>query len=85
VAEPTFFEVLDGSVNELEGNQLETTFLEPGNDLSDQTTLYAIGLIEILVRRYLRRCFSTYLDHDIGAFAVVCHIWSWCWGDEREM
>jgi hypothetical protein len=31
-------------MNELEGNQLESTFLEPGDDLSDQSTLYAVRL-----------------------------------------
>ena len=41
----TLLEVLGRSVNELEGDELETTLLETADDVSDETALDAIGLL----------------------------------------
>lgn len=40
----TFFEVLFAGKVELGGDELETAFLEPGEDLADETTINAVGL-----------------------------------------
>jgi hypothetical protein len=40
----TLLEVLGGGVDELQGNQLETAFLEAVNDVSDKSALDAVGL-----------------------------------------
>ena len=40
----TLLEVLRGSVNELEGDELEATLLEAADDVPDESTLDAIGL-----------------------------------------
>lgn len=41
----TLLEVLRRSVNELEGDELEATLLETADDVSDETTLDAVGLL----------------------------------------
>jgi hypothetical protein len=37
-------EVLGGCVDELQGDKLESALLKAGNDVSDETTLDAVGL-----------------------------------------
>lgn len=44
MAEQTFLEVLSGSMDELQSDELESTSLEPGDDVSDESPLDAIGL-----------------------------------------
>ena len=41
----TLLEVLGCSVNELEGDELETTLLETADDVSDKTAVDAVGLL----------------------------------------
>ena len=43
-AQRTLLEVLRGSVNELEGNELEAALLETADDVADDATLDAVGL-----------------------------------------
>ena len=40
----TLLEVLRGSVDKLQSNELEATLLEAGDDLADESTLDAVGL-----------------------------------------
>lgn len=40
----TLLEVLRGSVNKLQSNELEATLLEAGDDLADESTLDTVGL-----------------------------------------
>lgn len=40
----TLLEVLGGSVDELQGNELEAALLEPADDVADKTALDAVGL-----------------------------------------
>jgi hypothetical protein len=40
----TLLEVLLGGLDELEGNELEAAFLEPGDDLADEVALNAVRL-----------------------------------------
>ena len=37
--------MLGGSVDELEGNELEATLLETANDVANESTLDAVGLV----------------------------------------
>jgi len=41
----TLLKVLGGGVNELEGDELEATLLETADDVSDETTVDAVGLL----------------------------------------
>ena len=40
----TLLEVLRGSVDELEGNELEATLLEAADDVADESALDTVGL-----------------------------------------
>lgn len=40
----TLLEVLGGSVNKLQGDELEAALLEPADDGADETALDAVGL-----------------------------------------
>lgn len=40
----TLLNVCGGSLDELEGDEFESTLLEAGDDITNQTSLYAVGL-----------------------------------------
>lgn len=72
----TFFEVFFSRAGEFGGDELKAAFLEAGEDLADETTINAVGLMKMLgsSNREMR---CGYLDHDVCAFADVdvggCH------------
>ena len=70
--ERTVFEVFFGWEGELGCDELEATFLESGEDLADETTIDAVGLLGGLnLGRVRGREGHTYLDHDVGALVDV--------------
>ena len=40
----TLLKVLGGGVDELHGDQLESTLLKPGDDVADESALNTVGL-----------------------------------------
>lgn len=65
----TLLEVLGGSVDELEGNELEATLLEAADDVADKTALDAVGLVGAEVEHDAQNDEqkTAHLDHDVGA------------------
>ena len=57
-------------MNELKGGQLESTLLEPADDLADESTLDAVRLDEhtlVSIATMDSLLWVAYLDHDVGA------------------
>lgn len=72
--DPTLLEVLGGGMDELEGNELESTLLEAGDDVATiprwtpsgcRSKAYGIGKS----RSNRQPGIATNLDHDVGALS----------------